>query len=915
MFDILKQWIFRGEKNNIPELSLAVGYARLADIPKDRRDLSKKNQQAIVCCGDQMTLHSRNSLPERLRVGELCWLVPAGDIPLRVEFLLEGVPLVINLKIRFEPDHAFAAFVAQRESLSEEKLKTVILSELLSLADQKKLTVAQLVSGDSAAYAKLRVDFSLLLQPLGMRCTRIDDIRKIAVKLPEKAREEIRQAISTLKTDAEWKEIMQELEDAGAIPNKKTADDLEHLSTTFLARKQPAEVVAEKIAEIVEENAMRRQDTTSNQKPADKTENLPADNKIMNENKKMVIDYWRGCGLTEEGLATVRTQLKVFDWFNEALIDEVRQELNIPAPDSPNPSAPPSVPPVSPPPVNPLPTPPVPTFPFLTPTQNPRMKINWGANIQANMLFMPKFSITDLPFDTPPIVVFSPLPAHNFIDAPEWQRLPEIKKSRGEYYFVQELTFRGNVVMILTAHIFQNPPNQEHPLCWECQFWVVVEAEKDNNRSVTIKAGSLNAMNLGSLRANHIIIDAPDGSVVLDGTDEGEFMQALLGGGKETGTGNLESHVTTLELEPIDEENREDIPYLSCRIPQPEKRRRITLIHPDGFRTHIIPDTTFRFGRNHAPEINDVDISLLPPENADAQTAQDMRNASGLFSRLHAKITLDDNGLWLHDARSRGISRGLILDDRQFDFGECRSLDPDRQREFLISFAHLLDLKFELRNDRFFDHYPLDFLSDGENPTTGNLAGNFLMASYVNAFPSAKTTFRRAQRAGVSSVLVSHCPYNHEFSDSLQKQDAVKYLMEKLTYSFAPRQDEDWMRKWDERFRKWLAAPRDNPRRQTENHLLLLTHATLGSTMASTVRFAGRQAADWRSLLRFWNFNGTLYVECLDTPQPIRFQEIAEEKTPPEAELRCFRPIPVTRSVKIRCGQTKFEIRVEEEGE
>ncbi len=273
MFGFLKRWFFGAEEKKAAEAPVAVGYARLADIPKGT---VLAETLAVVCSGNRMTLFAKNSLPERLCGGELCWLVPADDVPLTVEFALWDVLLAMSVKVRFEADDHFAAYVLERESISREDLETLVAGEFLALAELETLTPEQLLPGDSEAetrfrWNRLRAGLSLLLQQQGLRCTGITEIRKLAATqkklapeeaagaaaitlVPAEVRSEIRQTLEAVKSDADWDVFMDQMGEAGAISGMDVAAKMDALGAAYLAREMAAEAVSDKICELLARN-------------------------------------------------------------------------------------------------------------------------------------------------------------------------------------------------------------------------------------------------------------------------------------------------------------------------------------------------------------------------------------------------------------------------------------------------------------------------------------------------------------------------------------------------------------------------------------------------------------------------------------------------------------------------------------
>ncbi len=618
-------------------------------------------------------------------------------------------------------------------------------------------------------------------------------------------------------------------------------------------------------------------------------------------NKELIRALWRGYGLTEDGLAKVRAQ---FPGCPEAVIEALRHELGVAVPEVLRVTEVSHADEISE--VFRIPE----VFPKteapMEQTLAPRLKIDWGTGIRADVYLTPEFFLSGLPYDEPPIIYFPP---DSRMNREFWETFPRVRKLAGAFYFDQKLIFDRPGKFVLELVVIQSVPGLEDPLCWKGTLRMTVCSPDQASRSVTIEAETFSGMNLGELGGN-ITIKA--GNVVMDGSDDGDFNRELnrfLRGGSlsETDAHAAQTqHLSHLELEPAGEDVVRRCPYISSPLPRSAVRRLVTLVHPGGALTRIIPGGTFQLGRNsRTPQetvVNDVDISLVPPRGADEEMMQDLLYASGLFSRAHAQVALDENGLWLHDIRSRGITRGLFLEDELIPQEKSVRLDPEKRRKYHVSFARLLDMEMELHGDDFSEKYVLNMaLAEREA---------FLQAVYQRRFSFAQADFLRAQRAGISSVMLRHLPYNHALAGGGHMVPEVDYLCEKMRHSLMKRHDARWLVEWEKRFRKWLSKPQANPRVDSENYLLLLTQATLGGSTAATLRFTGRGSHDWNNtLLRIWNFDHTLYLECLESVTPVTVRPAGSEE---ELPLRCFRPIPITRDMSVRCGLATFEFRVEE---
>ena len=274
MLKALKEWFGFAVKKAATiegkeESKLANCLRTLADVPPG---LSLNDKIIVVCKGAQLTLRKDGALPDTLKEGEVCWLLPGGDVRLPIVFHYEAREVRAVVVLRFEGDRNFALYVANllatgKDGITEFDLALFVAGQWSELLAIQRVTLEQLSANKPELVARFRTHLSLLLQENGFRCVGIESIevqtpQVQAAKpealpkdpLPNIAVQELDAAIKQATTETGWEQLLDQLDDAGFAPRESDAETLETLGTDYRNRKVSAEDVALQIRRMIERN-------------------------------------------------------------------------------------------------------------------------------------------------------------------------------------------------------------------------------------------------------------------------------------------------------------------------------------------------------------------------------------------------------------------------------------------------------------------------------------------------------------------------------------------------------------------------------------------------------------------------------------------------------------------------------------
>jgi hypothetical protein len=209
----------------------------------------------------------------RIEDGEVCWLLPTDDLPVPIVLAVDGSPLAVEVTIRFETDPTIATLLRDRTALTREELAALLTSELAGLADMLgHADAAALTALDDDSCERLRAKLSLMLQAKGLRCTGLGAFQPVPVAEPEveaaaaepggeaaegelaatELQPALAVAIGTVQDDAEWDELVGQLEAGGMTLDESAADELDALGAAVVDRQVGVAQAAERVSQLAD---------------------------------------------------------------------------------------------------------------------------------------------------------------------------------------------------------------------------------------------------------------------------------------------------------------------------------------------------------------------------------------------------------------------------------------------------------------------------------------------------------------------------------------------------------------------------------------------------------------------------------------------------------------------------------------
>lgn len=231
-----------------------------------------RGMAACVLRRGELAAVSREDAP-RIEDGEVCWLVPADDLPVPVVLQLDESPLAVEVTVRFETDPTIAVLLRDRTALTRDDLAALLTSELAGLADMLgHADAAALTALDDDSRERLRAKLSLMLQAKGLRCTGLGTFRPAPeppIEEPAAAVEPsgevvepaldaaelqpaLAQAIGAVQDDDQWDELVNQLEAGGLALDELAADELDALGAAVVDRRIEPPQAAERVSQLAE---------------------------------------------------------------------------------------------------------------------------------------------------------------------------------------------------------------------------------------------------------------------------------------------------------------------------------------------------------------------------------------------------------------------------------------------------------------------------------------------------------------------------------------------------------------------------------------------------------------------------------------------------------------------------------------
>jgi uncharacterized protein YgfB (UPF0149 family) len=219
---------------------------------------------ACVLCRGELVAVSHEDAP-RMQDGEVCWLLPADDLPMPVVLQRGESPLAIEVTVRFETDPTIATLLRDRTALTHEELAALLTSELAGLADMlghADATALTELGNDSRE--RLRAKLSLILQAKGLRCTGLGTFQPAPAATvaepdaeaaePDLAAADLQpvlaEAIGAVGDDDQWDELVTQLEAGGMTLDEAAADELDAVGAAVVDRQMDAAQAAQRVSQL-----------------------------------------------------------------------------------------------------------------------------------------------------------------------------------------------------------------------------------------------------------------------------------------------------------------------------------------------------------------------------------------------------------------------------------------------------------------------------------------------------------------------------------------------------------------------------------------------------------------------------------------------------------------------------------------
>jgi len=506
------------------------------------------------------------------------------------------------------------------------------------------------------------------------------------------------------------------------------------------------------------------------------------------------------------------------------------------------------------------------------PQPSPILQIDWGMNLKPGTHLTPEFTVFGLDARDKPLVYF---PLDNRIQCEGWNPTPQLARHPHGWQFHQPLRLHESGQYLLKVTLVDPTPGQEEPGCYRCSFRVTVHDSGAGRqmRSLEITADGLTA-NLPNLLgdydhvkinvSNDAVIYAPGKSPTID------KIAQMLQPGQPAGKPNETGYLTTLSFIP-DGEIAAGIPYVDVR--KPETLLSHAVLHIENHPAiHLISDNTLTFGRNDPQKnhFNDVPLEIFP---ASANSEQDETETAvfsllnRLFSRDHALLKVMDQEVVLFDCRLKsGMSGGTMFDDQPLSKNQrvrIFSLDTEAGKPQAILFSKMLAMQAT--------PYREAIVTDG----CRELPEPLLSQLYHHDLPLA---------GHISAVKIARDKYLRQGDHAEDLQKVLEKSLKELPTAVS------------DRLEKWLVDKKyRDPRFDREEHLLVVTTATLGGGRGQVMTIPGR---DWLGVqLRILNLDETLYIE-----NTVGDSQLVAVVHGAETVLKPLRPIPIQSGMVVRAA-------------
>ena len=303
------------------------------------------------------------------------------------------------------------------------------------------------------------------------------------------------------------------------------------------------------------------------------------------------------------------------------------------------------------------------------------------------------------------------------------------------------------------------------------------------------------------------------------GKSEAAHVHEVFNPNAKEGADSKSNLTVTIPFHP-DPDTAKHVPYILQRTVEPKRVCRLTMTGAGTKRYVLTGRQYLTLGRDDAEEniLNNVPLEILPGIQEEHDRADEFALLNGLFSRTHARLEVQPDGIYLLDCRTGGIRDATILDNRPLNreekklmFSHDTASDAPPKN---VLFSKMLSMTFkphteslwrELRRERLPETFPLELL---------------------NRMYSFETS------AGISSVRVT--PEQH----FKQKNYAGILLSILKRYELSIAED-DWWKQW------FNNTNNVDPRHATHEYWFIPSFVTLGGLSSNKIRL-GNQWNDVR---------------------------------------------------------------------
>jgi hypothetical protein len=496
----------------------------------------------------------------------------------------------------------------------------------------------------------------------------------------------------------------------------------------------------------------------------------------------------------------------------------------------------------------------------------PVLHIDWGREIQPDVILSPNFTIHGDSLDHPPLVFF-PIDERISQDGWKWDEVPKLERTPNGWRFHQELELKKPGQYRFQIVVIDTSPGYSDPGYYRSSFRMDVVDPKSAGQRPTVKiiAEEHALTNLGPLNPN------------VNYEITGKYVTAMMPDGSTNANSQAEptsiaAWTMTVSFQTIADSSKR-VPYVSQ--PKVPAVSRLTMTESSGKKCYqLISGRRLTFGRD-VPEQNirnDVLLAVLPGTPEEQDHAAEFFHLNGLFSREHARLEVHREGVEIVDVRTGGIQNATILDNQSLGKGTGALMffhEDDSAKQRIVLFSKMLAMQFKPHREKLCDDTLQRNLPEPLPPEL--LTGLYALESST----------------GVSAICITPEQY---FKQKTCAEPLLKILQK------TPLPESDWWKRWFDK------TNNVDPRYGTHEFWFIPLVVTLGRDHRSTIRLEHRHWNDIR--LRVLCIGNSLFVENISLDTAVEFG-VGEDYRP----LAPFRPQPLCSGCFVRKGDAvlRFE--------